>query len=189
MRRTVALMLVLTVVFVMLSGCSKTKYAADYPITIGEKKTEVNGEWTVEKCVKDDLLYLYVRRNKKDKDPLNYIDIQVYDNAYEAHKAYDKQYEFSKEKCDKTVWEEGENWFTGGNPQQLFGYDTTTIYCVNDNVLIITVIYQSDEAQNIPFVPIERVDKSIDRATLKPYVIENASYIRNTVMKDVLGYK
>ena len=189
MRRTVAFILAVAAVFVMLSGCSKTRYAADYPITIGEKKTGVNGEWSVEKCVKDDLLYLYVSRHKYDKDPLDYIDIMVYDNAYEARKAYDKQYEFSKEKGDKAVWEEGENWFTGGNPPQLFGYKTTTIYCVKDNVMITTVIYQSDEAQNIPFVPIERVDNTIDRATLKPYVIENASYIRNIVMKDVLGYK
>lgn len=189
MRRTIAFILAVAVVIVMFSGCSKIRYAADYPITIGEKKKDVNGEWSVEKCVKDDLLYLYVKRNKHDKDPLDYIDILVYDNAYEARKAYDKQYEFSKEKGDKTVWEEGENWFTGGNPQQLFGYETTTIYCVEDNVLICTVIYQADEAQNIPFVPIERVDKSIDRATLKPYVIENAAYIRKTVLKDVLGYK
>ena len=189
MKRTFAFILAIAAVFVMFSGCSKKRYAADYPITIGEKKTDDNGAWSVEKCVKDDLLYLYVSRHKHDKDPLDYIDIFVYDNAYEAHKAYDKQYEFSKEKGDKTVWEEGENWFAGGNPQQLFGYKTTTLYCIEDNVLISTVIYQADEAQNIPFVPIEHVDKSIDRAMLKPYVIENASYIRNTVLKDVLGYK
>ena len=60
MRRTIAFILAVAAVIVMFSGCSKIRYAADYPITIGEKKKDVNGEWSVEKCVKDDLLYLYV---------------------------------------------------------------------------------------------------------------------------------
>ena len=101
---------------------------------------------------------------------------------------YDKEYDFYKNYGDKSMWMEGAYWFTGA-PEIEFGNKTQTMYCIEDNVLLSAVIYQSDEpGEFIPTVPIPPLDQSIDRSTLKPYIIENAATIRKTVIRDVLGY-
>ena len=64
------------------------------------------------------------------------------------------------------------------------------VYYIKDNVLLSAVTSETEDPGGfIPQVPITPIDKSIDRSTLKPYIIENANTIKNTVMKDVLGYK
>ena len=194
MRRTVALILIVIFALGMLSGCkadeNKVKYASDYPLSVDEKITNVNGKWAVRKCAKDGITYLSVSRYKYDKDPLDYVNIWVYDTAEDARKEYDKQYKFYKNNGAKDVWDEGKNWFTGGNLEISFGYKYTYVYCIKDNVLLSAVTGETEDPGGfIPQVPITPIDKSIDRSTLKPYVIENANTIKNTVMKDVLGYK
>lgn len=188
MRKVVAFILTAAMTMCVLTACSKIRYATDYPITVGEQKTGINGNWSVKKIVKDNILYLAVNRNGSDKDPLNYIGIWVYDSSKDARKVYNKQYSFSKDFGDKDAWQEGGNWFIGGSPAIYFGYKTSTMYCIEKNVIISAVIDQSDEYVNVPYVPVEPVDKSIDRSILKPYIIENSAKIRKTAMRDVLGY-
>lgn len=188
MRKAIALILAAAMVMCSLTACRKINYATDYPITVGEKKSDINGNWSVKKIVKDGVLYLAVNRNGFDKDPLDYIGIWVYDSYEDARKVYDKEYDFYKNYGDKSMWMEGAYWFTG-SPETGFGYKTQTMYCIEDNVLLSTVIYQSDEpGEFIPTVPIPPLDQSIDRSILKPYIIENAATIRKTVIRDVLGY-
>ena len=194
MRRTVALILIVIFALGMLSGCkageNKVKYASDYPLSVDEKITNVNGKWSVKKCAKDGITYLSVSRYKYDKDPLDYVSIWVYDSAEDAKKVYDKEYNIYKTVGAKDVWDEGDGWFTGGNLEVSFGYKYTYVYCIKDNVLLSAVTGETEDPGGfIPQVPMTPIDKSIDRSTLKPYVIENANTIKNTVMKDVLGYK
>ena len=188
MRKVIAFILAAAMAMCSLTACSKTKYATEYPITVGEKKSDINGNWSVKKLVKDGILYLAVNRNGFDKDPLDYIGIWVYDSYEDARKVYDKEYDFYKNYGDKSMWMEGAYWFTG-SPEIEFGNKTQTMYCIEDNVLLSAAIYQSDEpGEFIPTVPIPPLDQSIDRSILKPYIIENAATIRKTVIRDVLGY-
>lgn len=119
MRKVVAFILTAAMAMCVLTACSKIRYATDYPITVGEQKTGINGNWSVKKIVKDNILYLAVNRNGSDKDPLNYIGIWVYDSSKDARRVYNKQYSFSKDFGDKDAWQEGGNWFIGAALQYI----------------------------------------------------------------------
>jgi hypothetical protein len=176
----------LLLTFVMLTSCETPKYASDYPLEKGQVKEHVHGDWTVSKQNSGTTEHLSVSRHKEtDKDLMDCIVVEVFDTPEDAEKEYQLEYSIRKD-GDQTYWEEGKNWFKG-EPPVAFGYYTTSVFCLEDNVVIRAALSER-LSENQPYVPMEPMDTSVDRSGLKDYVIDNASGIRETVLEDVLGY-
>lgn len=180
--RSAALLLTL----VLLTSCETPKYASDYPLEKGQVKKNVNGDWTVSKPNSGRPMHLCVSRHKEtERDYMDCIVVEVFDTPEDAEKEYQLEYSIRKD-GDQTYWEEGKNWFKG-EPSVAFGYYTTSVFCLEDNV-VISADLSERSAEYQPYVPLEPMDTSVDRSGLMDYVIDNASDIRETVLEDVLGY-
>jgi len=163
------------------------RYASEYDLKPGETKGGVLNRWGIKKTDDDGTVSLFISNKMKRTDELDYMAFDIFDSTPEAREEYDNLYaRFSEYKSD-----EGSNWFCYWEPGVCDAL-VERIYLVEGNVLISAEVNciscWAEERYPEDGVTFETNPYVNDNHTLKNYIIDNASDIREYLLHDVLGY-
>lgn len=201
-RSTAIVMMLVTLISVAAcgeaSGTPKDtkKYATDYNLEVKDTKT-VDDNWHIWKREDNGVVMLQIDKGSSyAEEPRDYLLFWVFDTEKQAEDKYQRLYNECKNYNNGTGWqEEGDDWFVSEEPGVCDAFITWMI-CREGNV-IIEADLEISSAWSEGFV--EETDGSTTEATtqaateerfdtwtLKDYVIDNRSALKDYVLNEIL---
>ena len=197
-KRTAAIVLMLvTLMSVAACGAAKDnakdnkKYATDYNLELKKSKT-VKDNWRIRKREENGVVMLQITKGSSyAEEPRDYLLFWVFDSEKQAKKKYQNLYNKCKDYNNGSKWEEGDDWFVSEEPDVCDAFITWMI-CREGNVIIEADIdfssaWSESYVEETTGTPTEATTEvKFDKSTLKDYVIDNRSELKDFVLNEIL---